>query len=121
MWSWSPLSNGWVKRHQEIGHLHPEITWLPPQRYLHYTALYFGIYEWLRAPPSFSRRNQAQLYLTSLRQNLQQIPHGCEIREMQVHRIDWTTAWLACLLREDVMSDADTDDEGGSRANPEIE
>ncbi len=76
MWSWSSLTNGWVMRRQDPAFLAPPITWRP-QLYLHYTELYFGIYEWLLAPPSFSRKNEAQLYLTSLRVNLQQIPHGC--------------------------------------------
>lgn len=105
MWSWSHTSNGWETR-QPID----PITWRPQQLHLHYNELYMGIYEWLRAPPCLSRKNEALQYLASLRQSLQHMQFECEVRTLQQHRVQWTEEWLACLQQEDSMSDADTED-----------
>ncbi len=83
-------------------------TWLPPQTHLHYQGLYRGIYEYLRAPPSFVYQGRAAEYLVSLLTCYH--PHDT----LQQHRIVWTTAWHNALhedqdlLLVDYQSEADT-------------
>lgn len=88
--------------HQYLLDLHP--TWLPPQPHLHYQALYYGIYEFLRAPPSHVYHDRAVDYLLSLLANYQ-----TSRNVMQSHRILWTREWLDALQYQDELdSDADT-------------
>ena len=75
-------------------------TWRPPARFLHYQALYRGIYDYLRAPPSHAFHSPALLYL----QDLQASYHPMNI--LQAHRILWVQAWLSALGEPD--SDAET-------------
>ena len=107
---WVPTHTMWSLDQVVTASIVP-ITWRPPPRYLHYDKLYMGIYEWLRAPPTLSRKNAALEYLTSLRRNILLITTPSEIRDLQRHRIEWTEAWLTCLQSGDDMSEADTDDE----------
>ena len=80
-----------------------EPTWLPPHIHLHYQALYHGIYEWLRAPPSYIYHDRATEYLADL------VACYDPINVLQYHRIQWTSAWLRVLLLQDGHdSDADT-------------
>ena len=62
------------------------VAWRPLDKDLHYTALYFGIYEYLRAPPCLDFLARAEDYLRSLLQ----FPHA----PMQQHRIRWTRRWI---------------------------
>lgn len=85
-----------------------EVTWRPPQRHLHYDALYRGIFEFLRAPPNNRYREAALRYLSVLRDNTtpQLRP---DIAEMQAHRVQWTLAWFQALPDDsDECSDAET-------------
>jgi hypothetical protein len=75
-------------------------TWRPPARFLHYQALYHGIYDYLRAPPSHAFHSPALLYL----QELQASYHPLNV--LQLHRILWVEAWLSALGEPD--SDAET-------------
>jgi hypothetical protein len=67
------------------------VAWKPPQRFLHYEALYRGVYEFLREPPDRSQLSRAVRYLRRLR--------ACyhPTNTMQHHRILWTQAWLDAL------------------------
>jgi hypothetical protein len=81
---------------------YPDITpnWRPAPRYMHYQALYRGIFEYLREPPSHAHHSDALLYL----QRLQACHHPSNV--LQTHRIRWVMAWLDALGEPD--SDADT-------------
>ena len=77
------------------------VAWKPPQRFLHYEALYRGVYESLREPPDRSQLSRAIRYLRRLRACY----HPCNT--MQHHRILWTQAWLDAL-DDPEDSDAET-------------
>lgn len=77
------------------------VAWKPPQRFLHYEALYRGVYEFLRDPPDRSQLPRAVRYLRRLRACY----HPCNT--MQHHRILWTQAWLDAL-DDPEDSDAET-------------
>ena len=79
-----------------------EPSWLPPQPHLHYQSLYRGIYEWLRAPPSYVYHERAAEYLSAL------LTCYYPANVLQYHRIQWTTAWLNALVQDGYGSDADT-------------
>ena len=85
-------------------------TWLPPQTHLHYQALYRGIYEYLRAPPSPVYHERANAYLVDLIANYHR-PSISQAHPLQYHRILWTRAWLHALQQDllvDYQSDAET-------------
>ena len=85
-------------------------TWLPPQTHLHYQALYRGIYEYLRAPPSPVYHERANAYLVDLIANYHR-PSISQAHPLQYHRILWTRAWLHALHQDllvDYQSDAET-------------
>jgi hypothetical protein len=89
--------------HQQV-----EVTWRPPQTHLHYTALYCGIYEYLRAPPANRYRTQALTYLDAIHAN-NNAHYRDNVRHMQNHRILWIREWLKSLPDDDgECSDAET-------------
>ena len=76
-----------VKFAKQIKQMEP--NWRPQSTALHYTALYMGIYEYLRETPDARHEQFIRGYLT----DLQEYPNA----PMQRHRIMWTTEWLAQL------------------------
>jgi hypothetical protein len=88
-------------------HLQVEVTWRPPQTFLHYNELYRGIYEYLRAPPSNDKRGVAIQYLNDIRAN-NTFPSN-PWNFIQHHRIIWIEEWLNALPDDsDECSDAET-------------
>jgi hypothetical protein len=88
-----------------------EINWRPPQTHLHYHALYCGIYEFLREPPSRSFRNAAVEYLMKLQRSRTEYQLIPSERRLQEHRIAWVLEWLKAMPDDegdDSASDADT-------------
>lgn len=86
-----------------------EVTWRPPQRYLHYPELYHGIYEWLRAPPQNRWREAAFEYLAAIRRNMN-IPNRFPLRMLQEHRVTWILEWIKALPDDsDEVSGAETE------------
>lgn len=84
-----------------------DVTWRPPQTVLHYSELYRGIYEYLRAPPSNDKREAALQYLSDIRANSTSPvnPYNC----IQHHRILWIEEWLKALPDDSgECSDAET-------------
>jgi hypothetical protein len=77
-------------------------TWLPPQRRLHYQALYWGIWDFLRESPTQEFKSNAQEYLVEL-------GDGRYGGQLQRDRIVWTREWLKELEVQDQESDAETD------------
>ena len=77
------------------------VTWRPPQQFLHYQDLYWGIYEYLRAPPVHEKRCKAVSYLSDLNNGYRSYQ-----LTLQYHRILWTREWLKTF--DDSDSDADT-------------
>lgn len=80
------------------------VSWKPPQRFLHYEALYRGLYEFLREPPDYSQLSRAVRYL----HRLKACYHPSNV--LQFHRILWVQAWLDAIpdpLDSD-LSDAET-------------
>jgi hypothetical protein len=65
-----------------------QVTWRPAQRFLHYQALYRGVYEYLRSPPDIIHFSRAVRYLRVL----QACYHPSNT--LQQHRILWTQSWL---------------------------
>ncbi len=65
-----------------------QVNWRPPQTYLHYPALYRGVYEFLREPPDRRHFLRTWRYLRALKKCY----HPDNI--LQRHRILWTQAWL---------------------------
>lgn len=85
-----------------------EVTWRPPQRYLHYHELYCGIYEYLRAPPSNAWRLPACEYLAAIRRNVNSLSPAR--MHLQLHRITWVQEWLKALPDDsDECSEAETE------------
>jgi hypothetical protein len=88
---------------------HAEVSWRPPQTYLHYHLLYCSIYEYLRAPPTNQHRADAAEYLVGLQGNLARCNLISSEHRLQVHRIIWTLEWLKALPDDSgECSDADT-------------
>jgi hypothetical protein len=77
------------------------VAWKPPQRFLHYEALYRGLYEHLREPPDRSQVSHTVRYLRKLKKCY----HHSNI--LQLHRILWTQAWLDAVEDPD-DSEAET-------------
>ena len=71
------------------------VEWRPPQTHLHYTALYVGICEYLRMPPTPARMQDAQEYLSSLIFNT--VPSQSPIAQLQRDRVTWVREWLKTL------------------------
>ena len=80
-----------------------EVTWLPPHEDLHYQALYRGLWDYMRAPPSEANKGRALQYLGDLLSGYS--PHNW----LQRDRIRWTRAWLRELDGEDECSDCETE------------
>ena len=86
-----------------------QVTWRPPQTYLHYNELYAGIYEYLREPPAHQHKAAAQEYLTNLRES-NFFPLASNPSYIQNHRIRWVQEWLKALPEDqDECSDAETE------------
>jgi hypothetical protein len=85
-----------------------DVTWRPPQIFLHYDGLYRGIYEYLRAPPSNEKREAALQYLSDIREN--NPPHPLNpYNFIQHHRILWIVEWIKALPDDSgECSDAET-------------
>ncbi len=86
---------------------HVEVSWRPPQTFLHYHELYCGIYEYLRAPPDPEHHEGAVEYLTRLRHNRTIYRLLPSVLRLQDHRILWVMEWLKAMP-DDVASDSDT-------------
>jgi hypothetical protein len=85
-----------------------ECTWRPPQTFLHYNALYAGIYEYLRAPPDHNYKGRALRYLEGIRESNMH-PYSTNPHYIQNHRILWIQEWLKALPNDqDECSDAET-------------
>jgi hypothetical protein len=68
---------------------------------LHYPALYVGIWEYLRKPPTLARKNDAQEYLASLLRNTVHPNYDSPRAQLQRDRILWVRAWLASLAERE--------------------
>lgn len=91
-----------------IRQMQPEITWRPPQVYLHYNELYVGIFEYLRAPPNKQYEADALTYLSDIRRN-NIYPFSANAHYIQNHRILWIQEWLKALPYDSgECSDAET-------------
>jgi hypothetical protein len=89
----------------------PEVTWRPPQTRLHYNALYYGIYEYLRAPPDAAFLANAQAYLASLIRSRGMLLRIDGEYVLQCDRILWVQEWIKAVpFDTDACSDADTVD-----------
>ena len=75
------------------------VEWTPPQTHLHYAQLYTGICEYLRLPPSTARARDAERYLADLLAC--EVPPHAPVYTLQMHRIEWTRAWLQALWQDD--------------------
>ncbi len=85
-----------------------QVTWRPPQTYLHYNELYRGIYEYLRSPPSNRYKAAALRYLDDITRN-NAYPLSANRHYIQNHRILWIREWLSMLPDdEEECSDAET-------------
>ena len=73
-----------------------KVEWRPPQTDLHYPALYAGIWEYLRRPPTLARKTDAQEYLAILLSNTVNPSHSPRA-QLQRDRILWVRAWLTSL------------------------
>ena len=88
-----------------------EVTWRPPQTCLHYDALYYGIYEYLRAPPTITLLASAQAYLAGLIRSREMLLCVDGEYVLQCHRILWVREWINAIpFDNDACSDADTVD-----------
>lgn len=86
-----------------------EVTWRPPQTFLHYQRLYWGIDCYLRAPPIPERLADAQQYLQALIESRQLMTHYCEQRALQDNRIRWVREWIRATPTDcGECSDAET-------------
>ena len=86
-----------------------EVTWRPPYDFLHYNDLYYGLYEYLRAPPAPEFKDEATNYLADLRRNSLMFDLIPEIRRLQNDRIIWVVEWLKAVPNNtEDCSDADT-------------
>jgi len=92
-----------------LSHVQVQVSWRPPQQYLHYRELYVGIYEYLRAPPSVHHRTAALLYLEAIREN-NIYPFSMNSHYIQNHRILWIQEWLKAMPDDSTeCSDAETE------------
>ena len=88
-----------------------EVTWRPPQTCLHYDTLYYGIYEYLRAPPDAAFLANAQAYLASLIRSRGMLLRIDGEYVLQCDRILWVQEWIKAVpFDTDACSDADTVD-----------
>jgi hypothetical protein len=110
-YSWPPATNNAVTTGAEAPlpmQVEVAVTWRPPQRHLHYDALYRGIFEFLRAPPNNRYREAALRYLSIIRENINPQLRP-DIAKLQAHRVQWTLAWFQALPdNSDDCSDAET-------------
>ena len=91
-----------------IRQIQAEVTWRPPQVYLHYNELYVGIFEYLRAPPNKHYEAAALTYLSGIRRN-NIYPFSANTHYIQNHRILWIQEWLKALPDDTgECSDAET-------------
>ena len=88
------------------------VEWRPPSLpRLHYEALYRGLPEYMRAPPTVAARDEAVKYLRALRP-------GADWRHnpLQRDRVAWSRLWIAACPPCDDDSDADTVDASSAAA-----
>ena len=93
-----------------IRHMQPiEVTWRPPQPFLHYQRLYWGIHCYLRAPPDPEHHADAQQYLEALIESRQLMTHFSDGRALQDDRIRWVREWIRAMPSDcNECSDAET-------------
>ena len=86
-----------------------EVAWRPPQTHLHYDRLYYGIYEYLREPPTFGHLTDAQAYLQGLIRSRDLFELRTDEYRLQCHHILWVQEWIKAVPYDtDECSDADT-------------
>ncbi len=85
-------------------------AWKPPRHpHLHYTTLYYGVYEYLLSPPCAARQQDAQKYLHNILYTLELWPTMREdVRRLQEHRVQWVREWIRAIPEEDYDTDSDT-------------
>ena len=103
IWSISPV----LLVPRDFSDIQVEVTWRPRDGSLHYQALYRGIWEYLRAPPSNHRKMDAWRYLAELTSGYKRWA-----TPLQRDRIRWTRAWLKMLEDEDSGAETDERDSG---------
>lgn len=97
---YQPMNFWSVQPYHHLADLNPD--WRPSRHpELHYQALYRGVYEFLRVPPTVEYAPRASRYLDTLHKSR----HGNNL--LQLDRIRWTEAWILEVDEGD-LSDAET-------------
>jgi hypothetical protein len=101
------MGGGWYTNGLQQRAYPVQVTWRPPQTFLHYEELYRGIPEYLRAPPVGTYATAAVNYLGAIYRNIfPDMPS--HLHCLQNHRVLWIREWLYALP-DDASECSDTD------------